>query len=169
MAHQFNFISHGALAQLGARNTGSVEVRGSNPLCSTIRTKHLFRGAFFVLMVDLGRVPEGKRIPIYSRQFASESSLARANAADCSAAARRIRAKREAPSVYACAAGSMLHQKQKPPKSVVFCFCRHLVGRTPAPNGAGLLAHRASNPRCLFCFLSDTGLRRIDKPSCRGV
>ena len=27
--------SYGALAQLGARNTGSVEVRGSNPLCST--------------------------------------------------------------------------------------------------------------------------------------
>lgn len=25
----------GALAQLGARHTGSVEVRGSNPLCST--------------------------------------------------------------------------------------------------------------------------------------
>ena len=34
-----NFISHGALAQLGARNTGSVEVRGSNPLCSTIKKK----------------------------------------------------------------------------------------------------------------------------------
>ena len=28
-------IKHGALAQLGARHTGSVEVRGSNPLCST--------------------------------------------------------------------------------------------------------------------------------------
>ena len=27
---------HGALAQLGARNTGSVEVTGSNPVCSTI-------------------------------------------------------------------------------------------------------------------------------------
>ena len=26
---------HGALAQLGAHNTGSVGVRGSNPLCST--------------------------------------------------------------------------------------------------------------------------------------
>lgn len=28
------YSSHGALAQLGARHTGSVEVRGSNPLCS---------------------------------------------------------------------------------------------------------------------------------------
>ena len=36
-------VSHGALAQLGAHNTGSVGVRGSNPLCSTktppIRTR----------------------------------------------------------------------------------------------------------------------------------
>ena len=30
----------GALAQLGARNTGSVEVRGSNPLCSTINNQN---------------------------------------------------------------------------------------------------------------------------------
>ena len=30
-------VSHGALAQLGAHNTGSVGVRGSNPLCSTSR------------------------------------------------------------------------------------------------------------------------------------
>ena len=27
-------IDEGALAQLGARNTGSVEVTGSNPVCS---------------------------------------------------------------------------------------------------------------------------------------
>ena len=32
---------YGALAQLGAHNTGSVGVRGSNPLCST-RKKHTF-------------------------------------------------------------------------------------------------------------------------------
>lgn len=30
-------ISHGALAQLGAHDTGSVGVRGSSPLCSTNR------------------------------------------------------------------------------------------------------------------------------------
>ena len=29
------YTSHGALAQLGAHNTGSVGVRGSSPLCST--------------------------------------------------------------------------------------------------------------------------------------
>ena len=32
----------GALAQLGAHNTGSVGVRGSNPLCSTKRTGTAF-------------------------------------------------------------------------------------------------------------------------------
>ena len=34
----------GALAQLGAHNTGSVGVRGSNPLCSTTRRRSLFTG-----------------------------------------------------------------------------------------------------------------------------
>ena len=29
------YTANGVLAQLGARHTGSVEVRGSNPLCST--------------------------------------------------------------------------------------------------------------------------------------
>ncbi len=28
------YFTHGALAQLGARHTGSVEVTGSNPVCS---------------------------------------------------------------------------------------------------------------------------------------
>ena len=34
----------GALAQLGARNTGSVEVTGSNPVCSIFLTLQLFMG-----------------------------------------------------------------------------------------------------------------------------
>ena len=32
----YNIPVNGALAQLGAHHTGSVGVRGSNPLCSTI-------------------------------------------------------------------------------------------------------------------------------------
>ncbi len=35
-------LSSGVLAQLGERNAGSVEVRGSNPLHSTIITLILF-------------------------------------------------------------------------------------------------------------------------------
>ncbi len=35
----YNKFIRGALAQLGAHNTGSVGVRGSNPLCSTKRSK----------------------------------------------------------------------------------------------------------------------------------
>ena len=31
-------IKHGALAQLGARHTGSVEATGSSPVCSTKST-----------------------------------------------------------------------------------------------------------------------------------
>ena len=30
------YYVHGALAQLGARHTGSVEVTGSNPVCSIL-------------------------------------------------------------------------------------------------------------------------------------
>ena len=48
----YNDAVNGALAQLGAHHTGSVGVRGSNPLCST-RTEPVppFKGAF-VLLVD---------------------------------------------------------------------------------------------------------------------
>ena len=34
-------VKYGALAQLGARNIRIVEVRGSTPLCSTIKGKAL--------------------------------------------------------------------------------------------------------------------------------
>ena len=34
------YCPYGALAQLGARHTGSVEVTGSNPVCSTRWTLH---------------------------------------------------------------------------------------------------------------------------------
>ena len=37
----------GALAQLGAHNTGSVGVRGSNPLRSTKSKRHTFQGVPF--------------------------------------------------------------------------------------------------------------------------
>ncbi len=39
------YYAHGALAQLGAHNTGSVGVRGSSPLCST--RKNLAIGEVF--------------------------------------------------------------------------------------------------------------------------
>lgn len=35
----FKGIENGALAQLGERHTGSVEVSGSSPLCSTIKAQ----------------------------------------------------------------------------------------------------------------------------------
>ena len=34
------YFSFGALAQLGARHTGSVEVTGSNPVCSIVSVKN---------------------------------------------------------------------------------------------------------------------------------
>ena len=37
---------YGALAQLVARNVRNVEVRGSNPLCSTRRPENFFSGLF---------------------------------------------------------------------------------------------------------------------------
>ena len=42
-------ITRGALAQLGAHNTGSVGVRGSSPLCST-RKKHLRKQVLFSMI-----------------------------------------------------------------------------------------------------------------------
>ena len=39
--------TYGALAQLGAHNTGSVGVRGSNPLCSTKKNRSRTRLRFF--------------------------------------------------------------------------------------------------------------------------
>ena len=38
----------GALAQLGARHTGSVEVVGSNPICSIMKSMSLWRWAFLL-------------------------------------------------------------------------------------------------------------------------
>lgn len=37
-------IKHGALAQLGARHTGSVEATGSSPVCSTFDFKRIYSG-----------------------------------------------------------------------------------------------------------------------------
>lgn len=42
-------LVHGALAQLGERYTGSVEVSGSIPLCSTIRNLKNGRDAVFLI------------------------------------------------------------------------------------------------------------------------
>ena len=42
---------HGALAQLGARHTGSVEVTGSNPVCSRREIRTQMMGSdFFAIM-----------------------------------------------------------------------------------------------------------------------
>lgn len=40
------FICQGALAQLGAHHTGSVGVRGSSPLCSTLKVL-IYQGFFY--------------------------------------------------------------------------------------------------------------------------
>ena len=42
------YHSFGALAQLGARHTGSVEVTGSNPVCSTERYAEGFLRTIFL-------------------------------------------------------------------------------------------------------------------------
>ena len=44
------YSSYGALAQLGARHTGSVEVTGSSPVCSS--QKALILKAFFVACAE---------------------------------------------------------------------------------------------------------------------
>jgi hypothetical protein len=49
-------VHDGALAQLGERNTGSVEVSGSIPLGSTNKIKDLH---FFLLSLVVQRIPIG--------------------------------------------------------------------------------------------------------------
>ncbi len=51
-----SYTSLGALAQLGAHNTGSVGVRGSNPLCSTKMETTVKNGGFLLLFTifDVG-------------------------------------------------------------------------------------------------------------------
>ena len=81
-----NFISRwrgftlkGALAQLGAHNTGSVGVRGSSPLCSTKTTKPPFSGGFS----DIERIKDrasgfflsSKQIPHPEAAFPSFSDV----------------------------------------------------------------------------------------------
>ena len=41
----------GALAHLVERNTGSVEVSGSSPLCSTTQEKTVFHGTVFLFVL----------------------------------------------------------------------------------------------------------------------
>ncbi len=63
------YISHGVLAQLEARHTGSVEVTGSNPVCSTKprdRRTHLFHWHFLSLDVSY---------PIFAVKNKSRSSI----------------------------------------------------------------------------------------------
>ena len=48
-------ITYGALAQLGERYTGSVEVSGSSPLCSTTRKPLIFKG-FFIYFKKVSNV-----------------------------------------------------------------------------------------------------------------
>ena len=45
-------IPCGALAQLGARHTGSVEARGSNPLCSILKTLGTITVSGFLLIIE---------------------------------------------------------------------------------------------------------------------
>ena len=53
----------GALAQLGARNTGSVEVRGSNPLCSTTPVSFRY-GPFRLFRVVFDAERAGRGVPV---------------------------------------------------------------------------------------------------------
>ena len=51
----------GALAQLGARHTGSVEATGSSPVCSMFKTLQIREGVlarFFVFCFLVFRVPQ---------------------------------------------------------------------------------------------------------------
>ena len=53
--HFYNSSFHGALAQLGAHDTGSVGVRGSSPLCSTKKsTEHFCVSYFFYFSKSMG-------------------------------------------------------------------------------------------------------------------
>ena len=56
MANCFYTLIFGALAQLGARMTGSHEVRGSIPLCSTTRQASVRMLVFYV--INRGSEPE---------------------------------------------------------------------------------------------------------------
>ena len=47
-------IEYGALAQLGAHDTGSVGVRGSSPLCSTKRENRLYSGFLYFWLNHAG-------------------------------------------------------------------------------------------------------------------
>ncbi len=57
-------IKHGALAQLGARHTGSVEATGSSPVCSTYNS--LFFGEFFYCLSFANIIKKALR---YGRAF----------------------------------------------------------------------------------------------------
>ena len=62
------YFLFGALAQLGARHTGSVEVRGSNPLCSTKKEQHPLGCLLFFHLEILGGF-EPERVPALRKQF----------------------------------------------------------------------------------------------------
>ena len=85
--------SHGALAQLGAHNTGSVGVRGSNPLCSTnkkgtlVYQKFLFclskpQAWYIIAARSAVHIINGGSPPLYliTRQRASTCGLMICNA-----------------------------------------------------------------------------------------
>ena len=91
-----NTVDYGALAQLGAHNTGSVGVRGSNPLCSTKEKRPPC--AVFFLWWSWGEPPLRRDGAKWGSHFASKPMGA------CSHEAR-------AKNFAHCANTPMLHQK----------------------------------------------------------
>ena len=54
-------IKHGALAQLGARHTGSVEATGSSPVCSTVKGEDLIQ-VFAFLQLTFSQSDRGSAV-----------------------------------------------------------------------------------------------------------
>ena len=55
------YFLHGALAQLGARHTGSVEATGSSPVCSTVKGEDLIQ-VFAFLQLTFSQSDRGSAV-----------------------------------------------------------------------------------------------------------
>lgn len=60
---------NGALAQLGERYTGSVEVSGSSPLCSILETLDTSRVSFLLLFLKIVQISELLANRFFSDQY----------------------------------------------------------------------------------------------------
>ena len=69
----------GALAQLVARNVRNVEVRGSNPLCSTTKKTACRRWAVFFVTKPMIKNPKNLRGQILSKDSHAQAGMSTAN------------------------------------------------------------------------------------------